>query len=79
MKEFMTEWIYFKYQTVLVQASSIKSKKTRRVNRNSEKKGNMNLPEASTSERRMTIHLPETSSTNTEMGRVVRDLLIYLY
>ena len=38
------------------------------MNRNSEKRGNMNLPEASTSERKMTIHLPETSSTNTEMG-----------
>ena len=48
------------------------------MNRNSEKTGNMNLPEASTSERKMTIHLPETSSTNTEMG-VSLDTLSCLY
>ena len=37
----------------------------------------MNLPEASTSERKMAIHLAETLSTNTEMG-VPFDTCLYI-
>ena len=57
------------YQTVLVPASESNEKlTTSRMNSNSEKRGNIDLTEASTSEIKMTIHLPGTTSTNTKMG-----------
>ena len=46
------------------------------MNRNSDKRGSMNLPEAA-SERKMTIHLPETSSTNIEMGVSFHTYIVY--
>jgi len=57
------------YQTNLVPASATNEKiTTSRLYSNSEKRENMNLSEASTAERKITIRLPKTMPTNTKMG-----------
>ena len=66
------------YQTVFVTASESNKKLTTSwINGNSEKTGNIDLTEASTSDRKMTIHLPGTTSTNTKLQGVSFDTCLY--